>query len=192
MHRILNIISAEGAQFSPLTFSFVFTSSFLTSQSIEQLQSLNHGLSRRWLQNHLKKISDTKNNLHLWDRFKRDSFVLCTCLLYLYYLDIKSLKALRQSQCVNFMVSVCFSSEAILGNENVKRCSFYLSRWEHHRHPVEAKWATHRKEAEPQHVVDAQCFELQDDGSQIGSLHLWHSRDRQFLKVLLWWTEQRW
>lgn len=56
---------------------------------------------------------------------------------------------------------------------------------EHSTIRVNEKLATHRQEAKPQHVVDAQSFELQDDRSQICALHLWHSRGRQFLKVLL-------
>lgn len=44
---------------------------------------------------------------------------------------------------------------------------------------------THGEEAEAQHVVDAQGFELQDDRSQIGALHLGDGGRRQLLKVLL-------
>lgn len=39
----------------PFYFSSLLTALFLTSQSVEQLQSLNHGLSWRWLQHPKKK-----------------------------------------------------------------------------------------------------------------------------------------
>ena len=43
----------------------------------------------------------------------------------------------------------------------------------------------YREEAEAQHVVDTEGFELQYDGGQISALHLWHSRGWQLLIVLL-------
>lgn len=50
---------------------------------------------------------------------------------------------------------------------------------------------THGEEAEAQHVVDAQRLQLQDDGGQVGPLHLWHGGGRQLLKVLLWRRSSR-
>lgn len=48
---------------------------------------------------------------------------------------------------------------------------------------------THREEAESQHVVYAQSFELQDDRGQVGTLHLGNRGCRQLLKILLWSTQ---
>lgn len=44
---------------------------------------------------------------------------------------------------------------------------------------------THRKEGEPEHVVDSQSLELQDDRSEVTALHLRDSGLGQLLKVLL-------
>lgn len=49
--------------------------------------------------------------------------------------------------------------------------------------PSEA--GTHRKEGEPEHVVNAQSLELQDDRGQVAALHLRHRGLGQLLKVLL-------
>lgn len=44
---------------------------------------------------------------------------------------------------------------------------------------------THGQEAEAQHVVDAQSFELEDDRSQVTALHLGHGALRKLLEVFL-------
>jgi len=48
---------------------------------------------------------------------------------------------------------------------------------------------TYGEEAEAENVVDAEGFELQDDGRQVGALHLRHRGGRQLLIVLLWWKD---